>query len=228
MKRIPMTVRPGRHFLASALLLAAQTLVPLQAEPATEVNGAAIDQSVLDLYIQSRTNRPAAEATDQERELLTAELSDIYLLSTQESAARLAREPRISAQIELQRRGILAQAVAAEFYSTSSVTDKEIADEYAAQIEMAPAQQFKARHILVETQGEATEIIGLLNNGAVFEELAKERSTGPSGPSGGDLGWFSPDQMVPSFSQAVAGLEDGAYSTEPVQTQFGWHVVLRE
>ena len=67
-----------------------------------------------------------------------------------------------------------------------------------------------------------------MKGGADFEELAKTHSTGPSGPSGGDLGWFSPDQMVKPFSDAVVELENGAFSTAPVQTNFGWHVILRE
>jgi len=66
----------------------------------------------------------------------------------------------------------------------------------------------------------------MLADGADFATLAKERSTGPSGPRGGELGWFGTGQMVPEFEQAVIGLEDGAVS-EPVQTQFGWHVVKR-
>ena len=71
-------------------------------------------------------------------------------------------------------------------------------------------------------------MIAQLTEGANFEELAKEKSTGPSGPNGGDLGWFSPNQMVAPFSQAVERLDDGAYTLTPVQTQFGWHVILRE
>ena len=88
--------------------------------------------------------------------------------------------------------------------------------------------QFKARHILVETQSAAADLITQLDEGADFEELAKEHSTGPSGPSGGDLGWFAPNQMVKPFSDSVSGLENGAYTKEPVQTEFGWHVILRE
>ena len=92
----------------------------------------------------------------------------------------------------------------------------------------APPLEFKARHILVETQGEAQDLITQLDGGADFAELVKEKSTGPSGPSGGDLGWFPPDRMVPEFSSAVVELEDGAYTKSAVQTQFGWHVILRE
>jgi peptidyl-prolyl cis-trans isomerase C len=99
---------------------------------------------------------------------------------------------------------------------------------YAEQLEGSSPMEFKARHILVESQGEANDLIAQLDDGADFAELAKEKSTGPSGPSGGDLGWFPPDRMVPSFSAAVQGLDNGAYTKEPVQTQFGWHVILRE
>ena len=93
---------------------------------------------------------------------------------------------------------------------------------------MSPTEQFKARHILVETQAAATDLIAQLDDGADFAELAQANSTGPTGPNGGDLGWFSPDQMVKEFSDAVAAMSDGAHTSEPVQTQFGWHVILRE
>lgn len=217
---------------ACRLALTATTLFAVagvaNGEVITTVNGAAIDSAVLDFYIQSRTNRPSAQSTPQEREALTAELTDIFLLSTQEAATRHEKDPVIQAQLELQRRGILAQAVATEFYSGLTVTEEEIAKEYANQAALAPSQQYKARHILVETQGEAAEIITLLNGGADFIEVATARSSGPSGPNGGELGWFSPDQMVKPFSDAVVNLKDGEHTKEPVQTQFGWHVILRE
>lgn len=92
--------------------------------------------------------------------------------------------------------------------------------------DVAPEEEFNASHILVEQEETALEIITMLEGGADFAELAKEKSTGPSGPRGGELGWFGKGQMVPEFEQAVMGLEDGAVSA-PVQTQFGWHVVKR-
>lgn len=89
-----------------------------------------------------------------------------------------------------------------------------------------PALEFNASHILVEQEDKALELIAMLGDGADFAELAKEHSTGPSGPRGGELGWFGTGQMVPAFEQAVIALDDGAVSA-PVQTQFGWHVVKR-
>jgi peptidyl-prolyl cis-trans isomerase C len=87
-----------------------------------------------------------------------------------------------------------------------------------------PQQEWNASHILVGSEVEAREVAAMLADGADFAELAQGRSTGPSGPGGGELGWFGAGQMVPEFEQAVQGLEPGQVS-EPVQTQFGWHVV---
>ena len=198
------------------------------AEVVATVNGIDIDSTVFDTYIESRFQKPAAQATAEERALVQQEVMDIYLLTSQASAKKFAEDPRIKAQIELQYRGTIAQAVAADFMGSNAATDEEIYKEYELQLAQAPSLQFKARHILVETQSQAADLITQLTDGADFQELAKEHSTGPSGPNGGDLGWFSSDQMVKSFADAVAALENGAHTTEPVQSQFGWHVILRE
>ncbi len=221
--------RIGTTLLATAAGLALAAMAPIaSAEVVKTVNGAEIDSSLVDFYVESRTQRPAAQVTEEQREALLAELTDIFLLTTQKSATKFENDPRIRAQIELQRRSVIAQAVATEYISGIQVSDDEIKNEYDTQIALAPTEQFKARHILVESQGEAQDIIGELDNGANFEELAKSRSTGPSGPSGGDLGWFAPNQMVKPFSDAVVAMKNGEYSKAPVQTQFGWHVILRE
>lgn len=201
---------------------------PLAAQTIETVNGAELSADVFNMYLESRIQKPAAQATPTERTRFLDELKDIYLLTTQPSAKALAETPRNKAMIELQTRGILAQAVASDFLEKNAATDAEIQAAYKEQIAISPPQEFKASHILVETQSEANSIVAELEGGANFAELAKTKSTGPSGPNGGDLGWFAPNQMVPPFSQAVAALEDGAFSKTPVQTQFGWHVVLRE
>jgi len=198
------------------------------ADPVKKVNGEAMDSAVLDAYIENRANKPMHQVTPQEREAFTEELTDIYLLSTQDAAKDLEEDPKVAAQIELQKRGVLAQAAAEQFLAENQPTDEEIQAEYDEQVKLAPREQFKARHILVETQAQAEEIIQQLDAGAEFEELAKQQSTGPSAANGGDVGWFSPNQMVKPFADAVAELEDGAYTKAPVQTEFGWHVIKRE
>jgi len=219
--------RPGTLVVLAAAAVVALTSTA-SAEIVTTVNGVGIDSSIINLYLESRIQKPADQATAEERDAVIQELTDIYLLSTSPGAEELANNPQIQAQIELQSRALIAQAVATDFFSTNAATDAEILAEYEIQMQMAPELQYKARHILVETQAAAVDLITQLNEGADFAELAKVNSTGPTGPNGGDLGWFSSEQMVKPFSDAVAALSDGAHTTEPVQTQFGWHVILRE
>jgi len=213
---------------AFAPIAVAALTSPVVAETVATVNGVAIDSSIVNMYLESRIQKPADQATPEERETVLQELTDIYLLTTQSNAEEISNRPEIKAQIELQSRAMIAQAVATDFFAKNPATDEEILTEYELQMKSAPPLQFKARHILVETQAAATDLIAQLDGGADFVELAQANSTGPTGPAGGDLGWFSPEQMVKPFSDAVAALTDGAHTSEPVQTQFGWHVILRE
>lgn len=217
--------KTGTGVLAVAAILA----LPLaMAETVITVNGKAIDSEILNIYMAGRAQKPIEQLLPEERASLTDELTDIYVLSTNELATELENDPGVAAQLDLQRANVLARAVVASLAQDIDVTEEEIEAVYLEQIKLAPREQYKARHILVVTQSEAIEIIQLLIAGGDFQALAKERSTGPSGPNGGDLDWFMPDQMVKPFSDAVVKLEDGRYTTDPVQTQFGWHVILRE
>lgn len=107
----------------------------------------------------------------------------------------------------------------------AAVTEEALQAAYDARFaEAEPTPEYHAAHILVETEDEAKALREALDGGADFAELAKEKSTGPTGPNGGDLGWFGLGMMVPEFETAVVALEPGQVS-DPVQTQFGWHVV---
>ena len=131
---------------------------------------------------------------------------------------------RVTLNLENERRTLLAAEVIADAITTG-ITDEEIQKAYDEKYASAePEKEFNAAHILVETEEEAKAIIEELEGGADFEALAKEKSTGPSGPSGGNLGWFGKGAMVPEFEAAVTALEPGKISP-PVKTQFGWHVV---
>jgi peptidyl-prolyl cis-trans isomerase C len=109
-----------------------------------------------------------------------------------------------------------------------AVTDEKLRAEYDSRSKGAAGKEVSARHILVKTNDEAMAIIKQLDGGADFAELAKEKSTGPSGANGGSLGYFAKGQMVPPFEEAAFALEDGSYTKEPVQTQFGFHVIKVE
>lgn len=221
--RAGVTRASGMATLAGALALATSGVLWAQAD-----TGVSIDPNVFNMYLESRIQKPADQATAEETALVRDELTDIYLLSEQPRAEALKQDPRIQAQIELQTRAMLAQAVATDFVTNNPASDEEMRALYEEQIKLAPPTEFKARHILVETQGEAQALVTELEGGADFAELASAKSTGPSASSGGDLGWFPPDRMVPEFSTAVQALGNGEFTKAPVQTQFGWHVILRE
>lgn len=111
----------------------------------------------------------------------------------------------------------------------SRITDADMEAAYEAYLaENPPRDEVSARHILVEDEATARDMIAELEAGADFAALAQEHSTGPSGPQGGDLGYFTRGQMVEPFGDAAFALEPGEYTTEPVETQFGWHVILVE
>ena len=139
-----------------------------RAETVRTVNGEAIDSAVLDAYIENRVNKPAEQVTPEERAAFTNELTDIYLLSTQDSAKELEDDPDVAAQLELQKRGVLAQAAAEQFLTENQPSEEEIQAEYQEQVELAPREQYKARHILVESQAKAQELIAQLDSGANF------------------------------------------------------------
>ena len=120
-----------------------------------------------------------------------------------------------------------------EFYIKSKidelVTDELLQEEYEKSIAgFTPEEQLHARHILLKTEQEANDVIKLLDDGGDFAELAKEYSTGPSGPNGGDLGYFAKGSMVPEFADAAFNLENGEYTKAPVESQFGFHVIKAE
>lgn len=107
-----------------------------------------------------------------------------------------------------------------------AITDEALQAAYEARFaDTEPTTEYNAAHILVETEAEAQDIQKQLNEGADFAELAKEKSTGPSGANGGSLGWFGPGMMVKPFEDAVVAMKAGEISN-PVQTQFGWHILI--
>ncbi len=126
--------------------------------------------------------------------------------------------------LENERRALLANQVVDEIVAGATTDDAIQAAYDEAYGGAEPEMEFNASHILVETEEEAAALVTELEGGADFATLARENSTGPSGPNGGELGWFGPGMMVPEFENAVVALETGQVSA-PVQTQFGWHVI---
>ncbi|HBQ35669.1 MAG TPA: peptidylprolyl isomerase [Rhodobacteraceae bacterium] len=132
---------------------------------------------------------------------------------------------RITLTVENELRSLRA-GVVLDAKIANVITDETLQAAYEARFaDSTPVKEFNAAHILVKTEDEAKEIRKLLDEGADFAELAKEKSTGPSGASGGSLGWFGPGMMVKPFEDAVMTLKAGQLS-DPIKTQFGWHILI--
>ena len=188
------------------------------------VNGSPITEGVVELYEQQLSARRPGNPAGQDRRAILEEVINLELARQGGEKEGLDKDTKIQLQIDQQRRAVIATAAIQHELEANPVSDEELKKIYQ---EQAPSgDEYKARHILVKEEDEAKTLIVELDNGADFSELAKQHSTGPSGKSGGELGWFSPKQMVAPFSEAVAGMEKGVYTKQPVKTQFGWHIII--
>jgi len=172
-----------------------------------------------------RASQPETNFTD---EAITNEMIATEVLRQEAINVGISKRPEIIEQIKRQESNILINTLMTEKFGDLKFTEDELKTEYDLLIGLNDASEYKARHILLPTEEEAMVVIEELKEGANFEELAKAKSQGPSAPNGGDLGWFKAETMVPAFAEAVSKMEKGSYSTEGVNTRFGWHVILLE
>ena len=150
---------------------------------------------------------------------------DIKLFAQEGKKMKLDEEPSVRAAIDFVIEKVLMQAFLSK-YIQENIKEENLKASYNNFIaDETSREEIKASHILMDTESEAIDVINMLNDGDDFAELAKNKSTGPSGPSGGDLGWFKRGQMVPPFEKAAFSLNKNEISQRPVQTQFGWHVI---
>jgi len=173
----------------------------------------------------SQTGRNPKDAQGQIS--LLNELVNNFMVANSKQGQELASDPEVAAALEVARARLVAQAFVRTQLDSTPVDESKLRELYDAEYAKA-GQEFKARHILLESEEEAKAVIVQLDGGADFATLASSRSTGPSKSVGGDLGWFEEDQMVSAFSAATVQLANGSYSKTPVKTRFGWHVILRE
>ncbi|HBA66305.1 MAG TPA: peptidylprolyl isomerase, partial [Methylococcaceae bacterium] len=197
-----------------------------KADAVASVNGVYISKTALQELERDIAERTQGQSFPKDK--LIEELVQRELLVQEALQKQLDKSPEFIQRMDVVRKSLLSQAALQNYLKSNPVTDEEIKAEYEKNVGGENNMEYKARHILVKTEDEAKKIIEQLDKGAKFDELAKKTSTGPSGPEGGDLGWFAPSQMVTPFSEAVIALENGKYTSEPVETQFGWHVILRE
>lgn len=200
----------------------------VEAAPIAKVDNVEITAAMFDAFAASRSRKPVADLTPEERSMLTDELIKLVAVSVAARKEKLHNESEIGAQLRLQEYSLLAQAFIQRQLKENPISEQQLKALYDEKYGSGPQTEFKARHILVSSPTDATDIISQLGSGADFVELAAKHSIGPSAKSGGDLGWFTKQSMVPAFGAAVASMASGTFSAKPVQTQFGWHVILKE
>jgi len=211
--------------LLTAVAVAATLTLPAYAQNIAIVNGKPVPTARLDALATQleRSGRPIDAAV---REQLREEviLREIFVQEANRRGIRA--QPDYRAQVELATQTILIRELFNDFQRRNPVTEAAVRAEYERFVAANGGQEFRARHILVETQADARAIIAQIQGGASFEELARTRSidTG-SGRNGGDLDWAAPHVFVAEFSQAMVQLERGKMTTDPVQSQFGWHII---
>jgi peptidyl-prolyl cis-trans isomerase C len=194
-------------------------------KPVATVNDIPISPTLFEYYVKSTAGKPETELTVEQRGQLLDNLVRGELVAQQALKDGLDKSGDTASLLTLSRLQILEQAGAEHYLKDKKATDAEVQAEYDAQIAAMPKTQYHARHILVKTQPEAQQIIDELKKGAKFEDLAKKDSIDSSKDMGGDLGWFSPANMVKPFADAVAALKKGETTQAPVQSQYGWHVI---
>ena len=193
------------------------------------VNGQQITEQDLKAAVTDLDPQLARLPAEQQRAAALSALIELRLMAGEAGARGLDKNPEFQRRLAmLNQRALHAEVIDQEV--AKKITDEEVRARYDQEIAATPAEnEVKARHILVKTKEEAEAIIKKLDGGGDFEKIANEKTEDPSGKtSGGDLGYFGAGQMVPEFEKAAFALEPGSYTKEPVQSQFGWHVIKVE
>lgn len=216
--------KPVLRCVAVATVIGALSFGAL-AQNVAIVNGKPIPKSRMTALEQqlARSGRPVTpDMQNQLRDELIAR--EIFM---QEASKRgLDATPEFKDQVELARQSILIRELFNDVQKKNPVTDAELKEEYAKFVAANSGKEYRARHILVDSEDEAKKLIAQIKGGAKFEDVAKKASKDPgSGANGGDLDWASPNNFVPEFSDAMVKLSKGQMTDTPVKSQFGWHII---
>ncbi len=194
-------------------------------EAIAKVNGVPVPKARLDLMMQQQAARGAPD-NDETRNAVRDNLINREIVSQEATRSGLARSPQVQNQLEMARQQILIDAFISDWVRKHPISDADIEKEYQRVKAQQGAREYKARHILVESEAQAKGLIADLKKGAKFDELAAKhtKDTGTK-ERGGDLDWNTPAVFDKNFSAAMVKLEKGKYTEAPVQTRFGFHVI---
>jgi peptidyl-prolyl cis-trans isomerase C len=212
--------------LALSLPAHAQQAAPAQDPVVAIVDGTEVHRSEVEAVARALPEQYRQVPLPQIYGMLLDRAIDFRLLANAAEEQDLAEDPDVQTALDQARAGVLRDAFVRQQIEEGMTEDRLRARYEEVKSEEGFSQEeVQARHILVGSEAEAQEVIAELEGGADFATVAEERSIGPSAPQGGDLGFFRREQMVPEFAEAAFALEPGERTEEPVQTQFGWHVI---
>jgi peptidyl-prolyl cis-trans isomerase C len=213
--------------LAAAVVLCAASAGAF-AQNVAIVNGKAVPKARMDVLAQQLATSGRPVTPDMEGQLREEVVArEIFMQEAQKQALDTSDDYRN--QLELARQAILIRALFENYRKTNPVTDADVQAEYDKFVAANGGKEYKARHILVETEDQAKKIIADLKKGAKFEDIAKKQSKDPgSGANGGDLDWANPASFVQEFSEAMIKLNKGETTQVPVKSQFGYHIIRVE
>lgn len=191
--------------------------------PVAVVDGTPISRDAFDDYLKGLLRgKPATDVTSDEKNQVLDQMINMQLIAEQADKEGLQNDPDVATRIALLRTQILADAAAQKYVKSNEPTDQEL---HAAYDSATDKTEYHAEHILVPTKDKADQLIKKIKGGAKFEDVAKAESTDNSKTNGGDLGWFTTARMVKPFGDAVKNLKKGEMTADPVQTQYGWHII---
>jgi peptidyl-prolyl cis-trans isomerase C len=227
-------VRPSISRAFAALALVAIVAAPMSAPRADDadpviarVNGVDIRQSDLAAAEEEVGSNMPQMPPEQRKDYLITYLGDVIILAQAAQQQKIDQRPSVQHRIDFERNKVLMETLLQDT-GQAAVTDEAMHKVYDEAVKQMPTEQeVRARHILVATEDEAKAIVADLKKGADFATLAKQKSKDPGAADGGDLGYFTKDQMVPEFADAAFKLDPGQIS-DPVKTQFGWHIIKLE
>jgi peptidyl-prolyl cis-trans isomerase C len=232
-QRLPLVLVMAASLLAGCTKPAGDAAKPADAAaakpavPVATVNGQAISTETFNVFLHAVTGKPDAEVPAEQKAQMLDQLINMTLAAQAGEKEGLQNGAEVKARLALLSTQLLAEAATEKYMKAHPVSESEVKAEYDAQVAHMP-MEYKARHILVDTKEKAEAIIKQLDAGADFAKLAAQDSKDPSGKNGGDLGWFNPQSMVKPFADAVMALKKGETTQQPVQTQYGWHVIQLE
>jgi peptidyl-prolyl cis-trans isomerase C len=191
--------------------------------PVAIVDGTPISREAYDDYLKGLLRgKPVTDVTAEEKNQVLDQMINMQLIAAQAEKDGMEKDPDVATRVALLRTQILADAAAQKYVKNNEPSDQELHAAYDAATDKT---EYHASHILVPTKEKAVALIKKIKGGAKFEDVAKAESTDNSKANGGDLGWFTTARMVKPFGDAVKALKKGEITTEPVQTQYGWHII---